>query len=68
MNIDEKLKNADKKIDNLNNNLGVGQQQENKDNEKNNNDQGNNDGTLGINGLGPNIQNIQANLEKQMRN
>ena len=66
MNIDEKLKNADKKIDNLKNNLGVGQQQENKDNEKNNNDQGNNDGTLGINGLGPNIQNIQANLEKQI--
>jgi hypothetical protein len=66
LNIDEKLKNADKKIDNLKNNLGVGQQQENKDNEKNNNDQGNNDGTLGINGLGPNIQNIQANLEKQI--
>ena len=66
MNIDEKLGNADKKIDNLKNNLGVGQQQENKDNEKNNNDQGNNDGTLGINGLAPNIQNIQANLEKQI--
>lgn len=66
LNIDEKLGNADKKIDNLKNNLGVGQQQENKDNEKNNNDQGNNDGTLGINGLNPNIQNIQANLEKQI--
>lgn len=66
LNIDEKLGNADKKIDNLKNNLGVGQQQENKDNEKNNNDQGNNDGTLGINGLAPNIQNIQANLEKQI--
>ncbi len=66
LNIDEKLGNVDKKIDNLKNNLGVGQQQENKDNEKNNNDQGNNDGTLGINGLAPNILNIQANLEKQI--
>ncbi len=66
LNIDEKLGDVDEKIDNLKNNLGVGQQEENKDNEKNNNGQGNNDGTLGINGLPPNIQNIQANLEKQI--
>jgi hypothetical protein len=66
LNIDEKIGNVDEKIDNLKNNLGVRQQQENKDNEKNNNDQGNNDSTLGINGLSPNIQNIQANLEKQI--
>jgi hypothetical protein len=66
LNIDEKLGDVDKKIDNLKNNLGVGQQQENKDNEKNNNDKGNDDGTLGINGLAPNVQNIQANLEKQI--
>ncbi len=66
LNIDEKLGDVDEKIDNLKNNLGVGQQEENKDNEKNNKGQGNNDGTLGINGLPPNIQNIQANLEKQI--
>ena len=66
LNVDEKLGDVDEKIDKLKNNLGVGQHQENKDNEKNNNDQGNNDGTLGINGLAPNIQNIQANLEKQI--
>lgn len=66
LNVDEKLGDVDKKIDNLKNNLGVGQQDENKDNEKNNNGQGNNDGTFGINGLAPNIQNIQANLEKQI--
>jgi hypothetical protein len=66
LNIDEKLGDVDKKIDNLKNNLGVGQQQENKDNEKNNNDKGNDDGTLGINGLAPNVKNIQANLEKQI--
>jgi hypothetical protein len=66
LNIDKKLGNVDKKIDKLENNLGVGQQQENKDNEKSNNDQGNNDGTLGITGLAPNIQNMQANLDKQI--
>ncbi len=66
LNIDEKLGDVDEKIDNLKNNLGVGQQEENKDIEKNNNGHGNNDGTLGINGLAPNIQNIQANLEKQI--
>ncbi|HKQ20424.1 MAG TPA: hypothetical protein VJS91_00165 [Nitrososphaeraceae archaeon] len=78
LNVDEKLGDVDEKIDNLKNNLGVGQQQEKKDKEKNNNNQekkdkkkdnnnqGNNDGTLGINGLAPNIHNIQANLEKQI--
>lgn len=66
LNIDEKLGGVDEKIDNLKNNLGIGQQQENKDNEKNNNDQGNDDGTLGINGLAPNVQNVQTNLEKQI--
>lgn len=66
LNVDEKIGDVDEKIDNLKNNLGVGQQEENKDIEKNNNGHGNNDGTLGINGLAPNIQNIQANLEKQI--
>ncbi len=66
LNVDEKLGDVDEKIDNLKNNLVVGQQEENKDNEKNNNGRGNNDGTLGINGLTPNTQNIQANLEKQI--
>lgn len=66
LNVDDKLGDVDEKIDKLKNNLGVGQHKENKDNEKNNNDQDNNDGTLGVNGLAPNIQNIQANLEKQI--
>ncbi len=72
LNVDEKPGDVDEKIDNLKNrikngnNLGLDQQQDNKDNEKNNNDQGDNDETLGINGLAPNIQNIQANLEKQI--
>lgn len=66
LNVDEKIGDVDERIDNLKNNLGVGQQEENKDIEKNNNGHGNNDGTLGINGLAPNIQNIQANLEKQI--
>jgi hypothetical protein len=65
LNIDKKLGKVDEKIDNLKNNLGLGQQ-ENKDNQKNNNDQGENDDTLGITGLVPNIQNIQANLDKQI--
>jgi hypothetical protein len=65
LNIDKKLGKVDEKIDNLKNNLGLGQQ-ENKDNQKSNNDQGENDDTLGITGLVPNIQNIQANLDKQI--
>src|SRR5688500_9371090 len=72
LNIDKKLGDVDEKIDNLKNkitngnNLGPGKQQEKEDNEKNNNNEDNNDETLEINGLGPNIQNIQANLEKQI--
>jgi hypothetical protein len=72
LNIDETLADVDEKVDNLKNKitnenkLGPGKQQEKEDNEKNNNDRGNNNGNLGINGLGPNIQNIQANLEKQI--
>jgi len=64
LNIDKKLGKVDEKINNLKNGLGLGQQ-ENKDNQKNNNDQGDDD-KLGISGLTPNIQNIQANLEKQI--
>lgn len=63
-NIDKKLGDVDEKIDNLKNKKT--KQQEKEDNEKNNNNEDNNDETLGINGLGPNIQNIQANLEKQI--
>ncbi|HXW11679.1 MAG TPA: hypothetical protein VD694_02880, partial [Nitrososphaeraceae archaeon] len=65
LNIDKKLGKVDEKIDNLKNNLGPSKQ-ENKDNQKNNNDQGENDDTLRITGLVPNIQNIQANLDKQI--
>ena len=65
LNIDKKLGKVNEKINNLKDNLGLGQQ-ENRDNQKNNNDQGNNDDTLGITGLPPNIQNIQANLEKKI--
>ena len=65
LNIDKKLGKVDEKINNLKDNLGLGQQ-ENKYKQKNNNDQGNNDDTLGITGLTPNVQNIQANLEKQI--
>ena len=65
LNIDKKLGKVDEKINNLKDNLGLGQQ-ENKDNQKNNNDQGDNEDALGITGLTPNIQNIQANLEKQI--
>ncbi|HYY86302.1 MAG TPA: metallophosphoesterase [Nitrososphaeraceae archaeon] len=64
LNIDKKLGKVDEKIDNLKNNLGVGQQ-EKKDKEENNNDQGNDD-TLGITALTPNVLNIQANLDKQI--
>ena len=64
--IDKKLGKVNEKIDKLENNLGLGQQEKNKDNKKNNNYRGNNDDTLGITGLGPNIQNIQANLEKKI--
>ncbi len=65
LNIDKKLGKVDEKINNLKDNLGLGQQ-ENKFKQKNNNDQGNNDDTLRITGLTPNVQNIQANLEKQI--
>ena len=65
LNIDKKLGKVDEKIDNLKNNLDLGQQ-ENKDNQKNNKDQEENDDTLAITGLAPNIQNIQANLDKQI--
>jgi hypothetical protein len=64
LNIDKKLGKVDEKINNLKNGLGLGKQ-ENKDNERNNNEQGDDD-MLGISGLTPNIQNIQANLEKQI--
>jgi predicted phosphodiesterase len=80
LNIDKKLTDADKKIENLkdkinkeNNNLLFGQQEENKakekDNEakeKDNKDQDDNDQNLGIAGLDSKIQKIQANLEKQI--
>jgi Calcineurin-like phosphoesterase len=65
LNFDKKLGKVDEKIDDLKNNLDLGQQ-ENKDNQKNNNDQGNNDDTLGINGLPTNILNIQTNLDKKI--
>ena len=65
LNLDETLGDVDEKVDNLKNKITKG----------NDNNQGNNQGnnqeddeeTLGINGLGPNIQNIQANLEKQIQ-
>jgi Calcineurin-like phosphoesterase len=72
LNLDETLDDVDEKVDKLRdkitdgNNLGLGKQQEEEENEKNNDDQGNNERSLGINGLGSNIQNIQANLEKQI--
>ena len=80
LNIDKKLTDADKKIENLkdkinkeNNNLLFGQQEENKDKEKDNEAkekdnkaQDDNDQNLGITGLDSKIQKIQANLEKQI--
>jgi hypothetical protein len=66
LNIDKKLGKVNEKTDNLKNNLGLDQQQKNDNKQKNNNDHGDNDDTLGITGLGPNIQNIQANLEKKI--
>ncbi len=73
LNIDKKLTGVDKKIENLkdkidneNNNLLFGQQEDNKAKEKDNKAQDNNDQNLGITGLGSNIQNVQANLEKQI--
>ena len=82
LNIDKKLTDADKKIENLkdkinkeNNNLLFGQQEENKDKEKDNEAkekdnkaQDDNDQNLGITGLDSKIQKIQANLEKQIEN
>jgi len=80
LNIDKKLTDADKKIENLkdkinkeNNNLLFGQQEENKDKEKDNEAkekdnkaQDDNDQNLGITGLDSKIQKIQANFEKQI--
>jgi hypothetical protein len=73
LNIDKKLTDADKKIENLkdkinkeNNNLLFGQQEENKAKEKDNKAQDDDDQNLGITGLDSKIQKIQANLEKQI--
>ena len=61
LDLDETLGDVDEKVDDLKNKISNG----------NDNNQGNNqdddEETLGINGLGPNIQNIQANLEKQIQ-
>jgi Calcineurin-like phosphoesterase len=64
--VDKKIENLKDKINNENNNQLFGQQEEDKVKEKNNKAQDNNDQNLGITGLGSNIQNIQANLEKQI--
>jgi hypothetical protein len=73
LNIDKKLTDADKKIENLkdkinkeNNNLLFGQQEENKAKEKDNKAQDDNDQNLGITGLDSKIQKIQENLEEQI--
>lgn len=80
LNIDKKLTDADKKIENLkdkvnkeNNNLlfdqveeNIAKEKNNKAKENDNKDQDNNEQNLGITGLDSKIQKIQTNLEKQI--